>query len=335
MSRPSAPEDVLDETTGGAYLVERGIFGPHEDLQVTALSGGVSNVVLLARAPGRRVVLKQSLGQLRVADTWLAARDRVVTEARALVTARAITPEAVPEVLDSDPDAYTVTIACAPDGWREWRGQLLEGAVDPTVGARLGAVLAAWHAGTTTSTGPDERAAFDQLRADPFYRTVMDRDPAARRAVGAHLEQLLATSLCTVHGDYSPKNVLVGPDRLWVVDFEVSHRGDPSFDVAFLLCHLFLKAIHLPSSRHALRACAEAFWSAYYGALPPRLAAPPDYVLGHLGCLLLARVSGKSPAAYLEAGQAERARHLGLQLVLDPPRSLRDAWSGLHEGNEP
>ena len=31
----------------------------------------------------------------------------------------------------------------------------------------------------------------------------------------------------------------------------MAHRGDPAFDVAFLLCHLTLKAIHLPE--HASR----------------------------------------------------------------------------------
>src|SRR5260370_576343 len=77
-------------------------------------------------------------------------------------------------------------------------------------------------------------------------RAVIDRHPELDAVVGPYVDQMLATHRCLVHGDYSPKNVLLGDDGLWVLDFEVGHLGDPVFDVAFLLNHLLLKAIHRP-----------------------------------------------------------------------------------------
>lgn len=40
---------------------------------------------------------------------------------------------------------------------------------------------------------------------------------------------MTSTKSCLVHGDYSPKNILVGATGVWVVDFEVAHFGDPVF----------------------------------------------------------------------------------------------------------
>ena len=53
------------------------------------------------------------------------------------------------------------------------------------------------------------------------------------------------------------------------------------------------------------------------------------YVLGLVGCLMLARVDGKSPAEYLTEPQRERARAAGIELLTTPPGSLEEAWAGL------
>jgi aminoglycoside phosphotransferase (APT) family kinase protein len=38
------------------------------------------------------------------------------------------------------------------------------------------------------------------------------------------------TRECLVHGDYSPKNMLIGKGRLVLLDCEVAWDGDPAFD---------------------------------------------------------------------------------------------------------
>ena len=103
----------------------------------------------------------------------------------------------------------------------------------------------------------------------------------------------------------------------------VAHWGDPSFDVAFLLTHLVLKGVRRPEDRPALRAAASAFLDAYMSEAGTVAPADSD-VVAELGCLLLARVDGKSPAEYLTgeitSGQVRvmardlllgRGRHLG------------------------
>ena len=318
-----------------AYLAARGLLPEGADVEVRALGGGVSNVVLAARSGAVAVVTKQALPRLRVADEWLATPERVLTEAAALELIGRLTPGRVPRVLDADPAALTITIEHAPDGWTDWKSQLLDGRTDPAVAAELGAVLGAWHGRTWEVGDVAERfgdlTAFEQLRVDPYYRTVQRRRPDLAEAMGGVVERMAAARRCLVHGDFSPKNVLrsSGPD-LWVVDAEVTHYGDPGFDTGFLLTHLALKAIHRPAHRKGYEACARAFWSAY--AEGPGGRAPLDGTLGHLAALLLSRAHGKSPAEYLDGAGRERASRLGESLLLRPPASLDGVWERIPDG---
>jgi len=78
---------------------------------------------------------------------------------------------------------------------------------------------------------------------DPYFRTASRRHPDLKPIINDEIERLLGTALTLVHGDYSPKNLLVGPDqKLVIIDFEVAHYGDPAFDVAFCLALTILGA---------------------------------------------------------------------------------------------
>ena len=53
------------------------------------------------------------------------------------------------------------------------------------------------------------------------------------------------------------------------------------------------------------------------------------YVLGLVGCLMLARVDGKSPAEYLTEPEREHARAAGIALLSEPRVRCEEAWAGL------
>jgi hypothetical protein len=172
----------------------------------------------------------------------------------------------------------------------------------------------------TEDTQLGSAESFEAQRVDPYLRTIVRRHPDLAETVDVYVERLLATRRCLVHGDFSPKNVLVGRDGLWVIDWEVTHRGDPAFDLAFMLNHLLLKAIHRPQGRRDYETCGRAFLEAY--------AQPfdPEYVLGLVGCLMLARVDGKSPAEYLSERERTHARAHGIALLTAPPSAPAAAW---------
>lgn len=329
------PEDgLLSVETVEAYLVDRGLLDAGGRVDARELGGGVSNIVLSVRQAGRGVVVKQALPRLQVADEWLADPHRAASEAEALRVTASLTPAAVPPLIDVDAQRCALVIEEAPGNWRNWKSALLDGHADPGVAERLGAILSVWQRETWEDraiAGRLPAGPFEQLRIDPYYRTVMRRHPRLAPYVQRSLDRLLGQRRCLVHGDYSPKNVLVGPDAMWVLDFEAASFGDPAFDVAFMLNHLMLKAIHRSSDRAAYVSCARAFWDAYRQGLGPSRAPSAQTVLGHVGCLMVARVDGKSPVEYLDGGGPEQARSLGATLLVEPPGALGGAWRLLDE----
>jgi 5-methylthioribose kinase len=312
--------EQLSSEAVGPYLVRRGVFEAADGLEVEELTGGVACSVFAVRGEGKRVVAKQALERFRVADEWLVPPERAVTEAHALELMAQLSPGSVPRLLDSDPEAFALVMEEAPADWRPWKSLLLEGVADAAVAAWLGALLTVLHS-ADGDIGSAE--SFEAQRVDPYLRTIQRRHPELGGLIGAYIDRLLATPQCVVHGDYSPKNVLVGNDGLWVIDWEVAHRGDPAFDVAFLLNHLLLKTIHMPSATARYEACGKAFLDAY-----GRDVDMP-YLLGLVGCLMLARVDGKSPAEYLTGTERESARATGIGLLTDPPDGLEQAWTRL------
>ncbi|ONH28056.1 phosphotransferase family protein [Pseudofrankia asymbiotica] len=344
---------ILDTGALARHLVSRGLATSPLDVEVRELAGGVSNDVVAVRAPGLDAVVKRALGRLRVAEEWLADPGRIDTEGRALRLAGRLVPGAVPAVLDLA-DGYLV-IERAPDPWRTWKQDLLAGTARVAVADRLGRALGRWQSATAREAGVAgefaDVTAFDQLRVDPFHRTVARRHPGLAGPIHETIETMAANRRCLVHGDYTPKNVLVGPAAtdLWVIDWEVAHFGDPTFDPAWTVGHLLLKSIHRPASAPAYAAAARAFLAGlaagWLEAKPleakPLSTAPLNggpfnggpldaaQLVRQAGCLLLARVDGKSPAEYLTANGRARTRALGRGLLADPPATLTDAWERL------
>lgn len=320
-------DDVAD------FLRERGIVAATERVRVEALGGGVSNLVFAARADSGGYVVKQSLGRLRVADEWLAPRERTLTEAAAMRLVQGLTPAAVPRLVDCDETRFALVMTLVPAGWTDWKSRLLAGHTEQWAARELGSTLARWHSATADGRGVPTQfadpAAFVALRVDPYHREVMRRRPELAGPMQELVEQMLHRRACLVHGDFSPKNVLIGDDGLWVTDFEVAHLGDPAFDTAFLVTHLLLKSVHRPAATHQYLACAKAFLAAYQEAVDPALASPGGYLSRQVGGLLAARVDGKSPAEYLTARDGALVRDLAAALLTRPAADPDEMWSRL------
>lgn len=317
-----------------SHLRARGLIGATTPVSIAPLAGGVSGEIFEVAAAGQEMVVKRARARLDVAENWFADPGRVITEARALEATRELAPDAVPRVFDLDEERAILVIERAPRDWVEWRSTLFEGRAGAGVAGRLGSLLAIWHRETAADPGGLERFAsqggFEELRLAPFHAEIAAVHPELAGPIGVAVERLREERLCLVHGDFSPKNVLHGEGGAWVLDWEVAHRGAPIFDLAFMLTHLTLKAVHRPQSAGLYAALAADFLGRYENA--GGLVAADDPELGlQVGCLLLARVDGKSPAAYLAPDQAEAVRETALGLLRGEPRS--EPYTRLWEGS--
>lgn len=300
-----------------AYLAARGLGG---DWTVTPLGGGVSNSVFLAEGGGRRWVLKQSLEKLRVEEDWFAVRERIHRECAALRALEPVLPPgSVPSVVFEDRPSCIYAMEAAPASACDWKALLLSGDVRPAVASTTGKMLAAMaavsRAGGSWREDFGSQTCFDQLRLDPYYRFTAARHPDLAAAFDAAIAAA-RRPLALVHGDFSPKNLLVWDGSVTLIDLEVVHFGDPAFDAAFLLNHLLLKAAHRPGWRESYLEAARAFWTEVRNSVEE-----PATIL-HLGCLHLARVDGKSPAEYLDTETRVRVREAARNWIMRRPASI-------------
>jgi 5-methylthioribose kinase len=309
------------------YLVRRGIASADAVIEVAELPGGVSATVIAARAEssGTAVVVKQALPQLRVRDEWLATPDRAETEVAAMVLCGAITPGVVPRVIDSDPAAHVLVMELIPLEARNWQAEVGEGRVHATAGSWAGATLGAWHTATSSQDVPaglEDLEAFEQLRLRPFHETVIERRPELAGGITPLLDELRRNRRCFVHGDYSLKNLLIGPTGNWVLDFEVAHYGNPVFDLGFFLSFVVLSAVRWEPLTPELRSLADGFLSGYNGSAGAGFAGDAASMTAHTAALVLARTDGKSPAQFLDPPSRERAREVGISLLRTPEKGL-------------
>jgi 5-methylthioribose kinase len=307
------------------YLISRKVVPAGSELTVEELGGGVSGTVLAVRGPGIALVVKQALPKLLVADDWHAPARRTDTEAAALRLAARIVPGHVPPVVDSDEREHVLVMQHAPPGWRNWQAEMLAGRVHAAAGTWAGDTLGRLHAATAgdaeVAAAFGDYEAFAQLRLEPYHATAMARLPDLAPALAPLVAELRDARICLVHGDYAPKNMLLGRDGSWLLDAEVAHVGNPVFDLAFFLAFPLLTAIQKPALAGACSRLAEHFTAAYArraGELAPAAAS----IAAQTGAMVLARTDGRSPATFLSASATRRARALGRRLLLDAPPDL-------------
>lgn len=302
------------------------------ECRVTELGGGVSNTVLLAESDDDRVVLKQSLGRLRVEQPWFSERSRIFREAAALRMLAPILPGALPRIVAEDHANYIYVMTAAAPAARTWKSLLFDGVsreeTARSVGSILGAIISSTWKSPQFEAEFGDQTVFHQLRIDPYYRTTALRHPD----LAPHFERLIDSSqqrrVSLVHGDWSPKNFLVDNECVMAIDFEVIHFGDPSFDAAFLLNHLLLKSYRLPQWRERFRSLAISFWQTLLAALPEECDWFEQATIGHLGCLLLARIDGKSPAEYItDKDLKETIRQRARLLITQPPATIPEVFA--------
>jgi 5-methylthioribose kinase len=297
--------ELLTSDTVLNYLIEKKIISASDQAEVEVLTGGVSNVVLAITTKNQKMVLKQALAELMVAQKWEADQRRAIVEANAIALFHKLSPDQVPNLVFLDPERFILILDRVPVGSTVWKSDLLDGVINPDIAEVLGTTLAQWH-----NFGEKDKEArlqfmedslFEQLRIDPFYRFVAAKNEALKPVISKLINELEGDKTTIVHGDFSPKNIMVGmDDQVYILDFEVTHVGNPVFDLAFLLAHLLCKKFRTdePLEEKLLGASAERFINAY-GAIRPFASS----LSLHTALIALARVEGKSPVNYLDSSK--------------------------------
>jgi aminoglycoside phosphotransferase (APT) family kinase protein len=319
------PADIV------AALARTGLVATGSAPTGQPLEGGVSSDIWRVDLPSGPICVKRALAKLRVTADWRVPVSRNLDEARWMRRANRAAPGSAPSLLAQDEAAGVLAMAyLAPASHPLWKSELRAGRVDPGFAAKVGTTLARIHAATAADpTIPTEFPSdenFYAIRLEPYLVHTAEAWPHLSSALLELVAVTQSNKRALVHGDVSPKNILVGPCGPVFLDAECAWWGDPAFDLAFCLNHLLLKCVWIPKAREALLASFGGLAEAY---LASAVWEPRGELEGRAARLLpglfLARVDGKSPVEYItEAAQKDRVRRVAAALLRAPVNRLAD-----------
>jgi aminoglycoside phosphotransferase (APT) family kinase protein len=334
MSATDEPGDIAALDTA---LARMGLLAPGERAHYTALTGGVASDIWKVDTTLETFVVKRALPKLKVALDWYVPVARNAFEVKWMEVVRGIMPHAVPQLLGHDPAAGLFAMAYLdPATYRNWKAELRNGRADDAFAAAVGRSLVRIHGATARSPAIATAFATDEtfhaIRLAAYLEATAPKHPQAAEILMTLSRTTLATKLTLVHGDVSPKNILVEPSGPIFLDAECAWYGDPAFDLAFCLNHMLLKCLWTPWAAARFLELFDILAQTYLAGVnwePPEVMEQRTARL--LPGLFLARVDGKSPAEYITAeSDKAKIRCVALKFLRDPPQRLstiRTAWA--------
>jgi aminoglycoside phosphotransferase (APT) family kinase protein len=326
------PEPAIVDFVGKSGLVCRGVAACFE-----RLPGGVSSDIWLVRAGPTAFCVKRALPRLRVAADWRAPIERNTKEAAWIRAVAGFMPQAVPSLLAEDAAAGMFAMDyLPPHAFEGWKAQLQRGHVILATASEVGRRLA--HIHSRFAKSPNVRTEFATdvifraIRLEPYLLATARAHPDRAAALEQLAERTAHTRLTVVHGDVSPKNILIGPQGPVFIDAECAWFGDPAFDLAFCLNHLLLKSLWVPSAAVQLLMAFDCLAEAYLRDVDWEPRETIDRRTAELlPGLFLARIDGKSPVEYLtEEQDKDVVRRVARSLLASPPDRLaeiRSVWA--------
>ena len=301
------------------------------------LTGGVSSDIWCIETEKGFVCAKRALSKLRVAADWYAPVERNLFEARWLQVAHQALAGCAPELLGQHPELGVLVMQYLdPIHYRLWKQELHAGNADVHAAKTMGQVLSKIHSYAARNSQlarefPTDKIFFE-IRLAPYLLATAERHPKLAHALEELVLQTQNNAKTLVHGDVSPKNIMLGPQGPVLLDAECATWSDPAFDLAFCLNHLLLKCLWTPSSLSDFLHCFEVLANSYLSSvdweLPTDLEARAARLLPGL---LLARVDGKSPVEYVtEEHQRDHIRRVASALLIKPASYLKEiahAWA--------
>lgn len=297
-----------------------------DTLRFYPLTGGVSSDIWRVEGADTPLCVKRARPALAVAADWRVPVQRSHHEAEFLRVVVKDVPGFAPPLLAEDLDeGFIVLPYLDPSAWRLWKADLLAGDVNPEIARRTGALLG--RLGCATRNRPDlarrfdTGSYFDALRLDPYLRECARVHPDLAAPLDALIDETCGRREALVHGDASPKNILVGRGGVpLILDAECAFYADPAFDLAFLLNHFLLKSVHRPDRLLAFRTAMASVLAGHAETEnPDYMAAVQARASRLLPGLMLARVDGKSPVEYLtDPAKRAQVRTIARAFLLTP-----------------
>lgn len=313
--------DISDKDVLNQYLLDRKIVRSGDNYSINYCGGGVSGTVAFIHASGRDIIVKQALAKLKVTEEWLCDPNRMKIEMMSNEVYHRLAPGNAPEVYFYDHDNFIFGREAAPEHCVMWKSDLLGGLLDFVVAEKVIMSLAIVHNECSKDKQVAEdfadKSIFYDLRINPYIKFILQKYPRLTDFASPIIDELMNSSITLIHGDFSPKNIMIDRRKIYIMDFEVAHYGHPSFDLAFFSTHFVLKSVKNRQYGEAYLNMLGYMLDLYFGSIGfmDKTSLEASYVK-LLSLIMIARVDGKSPAEYLtDPADKERMRQMAFAII--------------------
>ena len=319
-------ENELNEFLFRARLLKRG-----EKAAWTPLAGGVSSDIWRVCLPNKTVCVKRALARLKVAADWQAPTERNIYEWEWFNFVHKNFPRIVPRPVAHDSRMQMLAMEfLEPKDFKVWKTELLKGETDAAFAAEAGQYLGKIHARSAFDRKIAETFATDRLfyalRIEPYLLATAEKYPGIAPQIKDIADETFSSKIALVHGDVSPKNILIGRANPVFLDAETAWFGDPAFDLAFCLNHFLLKAAFLPQFAKGFKHCFKSFAEGYLNEVNWESREGIEARAARLLPVLhLARIDGKSPVEYITDELLKNSiRQTAINLIENPKSRLSE-----------
>ena len=293
------------------------------------LEGGVSSEVFKVKTKKKLYCLKRSLPKLRVKKDWFVNTNRLKYEYLWLKHCKSIIPNGIPNVYKfSSKKDFLILQYLDEKKYKNLKIQLLEKKINYKIIEKISKDLFKIHINSTNKYIKKKFSKnsknFYDLRLDAYFKEVGRMHPSLNKKIKNIIENYKINSSTLVHGDFSPKNMLIFNKTIKYIDAETCNYGDPVFDVVYFANHLLIKSIHIIEKKKQFINCYSIFLYTYIKSL--KIDERDKFFkrcVAMIPIMLLARIDGKSPVEYIKKNAIKnKIRLLSFRLINNPPKSF-------------
>tara|TARA_Y100001970_G_scaffold47270_1_gene59742 strand:+ start:167 stop:1138 length:972 start_codon:yes stop_codon:yes gene_type:complete len=307
-------------------------------IQYKKLTGGVSSEVYHVKTNKNNYCIKRSLKRLLVKKKWIANTNRIKFEYLWLKHCQNILKRNIPNTYEfNNKKKYIVMEYLKTSEYKTLKQLYFNKIININTIRSISKHLYKIHSNSnnykTKKTFEGNYKNFYDLRLDPYFNEVGRVYPKYKGYIKKINENYIKHSNTLVHGDFSPKNILVGKNKIIYLDAECCNFGDPVFDLVFFTNHLLIKSIFFKDKSQEFIKLYISFYKEYLSNLSTKnFNSYIDRIIKMTPIMLLSRVDGKSPVEYINKVKIKNIIRKKSFLLLDSKiSSLNDIIKVINE----
>lgn len=305
--------------------------------EITEIKGGVSSELWKVSFKSQNYCIKRSLKRLRVEEDWEAPIVRNLNEFNYLNSLESIVPQNIPKPIAYSHE-YNMFIMQYFDEkeFKNWKLQLKAGIANYAVVKKLADIVGTIHQFTYKNRHSimnkfQNEDIFYHTRIKPYFLSLIDKYSNLREYILQSIDLMQKNKHVLVHGDISPKNILVSNKKVILLDAECAWHGDPAFDIAFLLNHMLLKCLFNSNLNKYFLDSYELILNKYIKyVIWEEIENFTKRLSNIIPILILARIDGRAPVEYIQNNALKnKIRNMAINIMhseIKNPLELKNLW---------